>query len=84
MKKFIKICVSSPTDMYRHRHLATALAIRDTKAKYRGSLLGLFWAIFPPIGAAIGLAAAKGTAVLSLGDTPNPYPVYVVLSMSLW
>lgn len=82
--RFLDICKTSLVDMYKHRRLATALAIRDTKAKYRGSLLGLFWAIFPPIAAAIGLAAAKGAGVLNLGETPIPYPAYVVLSMSLW
>jgi len=71
-------------DSWRHRNLAKMLAIRDTKAQYRGSLLGLFWAVFPPIAAAVGLAAAKGAGVLNLGITPIPYPAYVILSMSLW
>ncbi len=70
--------------IWEHRNLATILAIRDTKAKYRGSFFGIFWAVIPPIAAAIGLAAAKGAGVISLGNTSIPYPAYVIFGMSLW
>jgi len=82
--KLLTKCKQSLADMYAYRRLAIAMAIRDTKAKYRGSFLGLFWAVFPPVAAAVGLTAAKGAGVLSLGETPIPYPAYVILSMSLW
>lgn len=60
------------------------MAIRDTKAKYRSSLLGLFWAVAPPILAAIGLTSARNAGMLNLGHTPIPFPAYVVLGFSLW
>jgi len=81
---FYKTLYEALQDIWRHRNLSKMLAIRDTKAKYRGSLLGLFWAVFPPVAAAVGLAAAKRAGILSLGITPIPYPAYVILSMSLW
>lgn len=60
------------------------MAIRDTKAKYRSSLLGIFWAVTPPLLAAIGLTAARNSGMLDLGPTPIPYPAYVILGVSLW
>jgi len=81
---FIRILHDALCDLWKHRTLATVLAIRDTKARYRSSLLGLFWAVFPPIAAAVGLAAAKGAGVVSFGNTSIPYPAYVIFGMSLW
>lgn len=82
--KFTEILRSAFRDIWTHRYLATTLAIRDTKAKYRGSFLGFFWAVFPPLAAAIGLAAAKGAGVISFGETAIPFPAYIIFSMSLW
>jgi lipopolysaccharide transport system permease protein len=35
--------------LWRHRALAWHLTVRDVKARYRGALLGPFWAIFQPL-----------------------------------
>ncbi len=35
--------------LWRHRALAWQLTVRDVKARYRGALLGPFWAIFQPL-----------------------------------
>ncbi len=35
--------------LWRHRELARQLAARDIKARYRGTLLGSFWAVFQPL-----------------------------------
>jgi len=35
--------------LWRHRGLAWQLTVRDVKARYRGALLGPFWAIFQPL-----------------------------------
>jgi lipopolysaccharide transport system permease protein len=32
----------------------------------------------------VGLTAARSAGVVNFGETPIPYPAYVVLSMSLW
>jgi lipopolysaccharide transport system permease protein len=81
---FTKTLARSLKDIWSHRRLAATLAIRDTKAKYRSSFLGIFWAVFPPVAAAVGLATAKSAGVISLGETAIPYPAYVIFSMSLW
>lgn len=35
--------------LWRHRQLAKQLTARDIKARYRGAILGFFWAIFQPL-----------------------------------
>lgn len=75
-------------DMFRDlvscRQMAWMMAVRDIKAEYRQSLLGILWAFVPPIFMAIGLTAAKNAAVITFGETTLPYPAYVMFSMALW
>lgn len=35
--------------LWTHRHLLTTLARREVAARYRGSLLGMLWAVFTPL-----------------------------------
>ncbi len=79
-----KVFRESVSDIRQHHHLASAIALRDTKAKYRGSLLGYFWAVFTPLGTALVMIAARGAGVFQFGETSIPYPVYIILGMSLW
>lgn len=83
-RRFWFLLRASLVDLWRHRSLATVMAIRDTKAKYRSSILGVFWAVTPPVLAAVGLTAARNSGMLDLGPTPIPYPAYVILGVSLW
>lgn len=79
-----KVFRDSFSDILHYRYLASAIALRDTKAKYRGSLLGYFWAVFTPLATALVMIAARQGGVLELGETTIPYPVYIILGMSLW
>ncbi|MFV0416217.1 MAG: ABC transporter permease [Chthoniobacterales bacterium] len=83
-RRFYFCLLAALSDLWNHRSLATVMAIRDTKAKYRSSMLGVFWAVAPPILAAVGLTAARNSGMLNLGPTPIPYPVFVILGVSLW
>ena len=71
-------------DLLASRELAWRLLVRDISAKYRQSLLGIFWAIIPPIVTAAGFTLAKNGGVINLGNTELPYPAYVMFSMTLW
>jgi len=71
-------------DLLASRELAWQLLVRDIKAQYRQSFLGLFWAFIPPIATAIGLTLANNAQVISIGATDLPYPAYVMFSMALW
>lgn len=71
-------------DLLASRELAWQLLVRDINAKYRQSVLGIVWAIIPPIITAAGFTLAKGNGVINIGNTDLPYPAYVMFSMSLW
>lgn len=71
-------------DLLASRELAWRLLVRDISAQYRQSLLGILWAFFPPIVAAVGLVMAKNAGAVNIGATDIPYPAYVMFSMSLW
>lgn len=66
------------------RSLAWQLALRDLRARYRQSLLGVAWAFLPPIVVAAGFTLANRADVIRVGPTDIPYPAYVVFSTSLW
>lgn len=84
--------VKRPGLLFRHmlrdlaaaRYLAWRILVRDLKARYRQTLLGSLWIVIPPIFVAIGLTFATRTKVIQIAATDLPYPVFVILSMSLW
>lgn len=71
-------------DLLASKGLAWQLMIRDIKAQYRQSFLGIFWAFLPPIFMAIGFTLAGESNVINIGKTDLPYPAYVMFSTSLW
>lgn len=64
--------------------LGYRLALRNIKAQYRQSMLGLFWAFIPPIvtSALWILLKSQGVSDFSSGDIP--YPLYVLTGTLLW
>ncbi len=72
------------TDIVQSRKLGVALAIRDIKAQYRQSLLGLVWLVGPPIFLAVMLTVARSNNLVNPGETHLPYPAFVLISVSLW
>jgi len=71
-------------DFLASRELAWRLMVRDIRAQYRQSMLGVAWAFVPPIVTAAGLTLATNSQVLTVGRTDLPYPAYVMFSMALW
>lgn len=71
-------------DLLASRELAWQLLVRDIKAQYRQSLLGVFWAFIPPIITTVALLVAKDVGAINVGETSIPYPAYVMFSMALW
>jgi lipopolysaccharide transport system permease protein len=71
-------------DLLASRELAWRLLMRDIKAQYRQSILGIIWAFVPPVVTAMGLVLARNTGIINIGETDLPYPAYVMFSMALW
>ena len=66
------------------RELASRLFIRDLKASFRKSFLGVFWMFIPPLattGIWIFLSSQK---VVSIQKTPMEYSAYVLCGTIIW
>lgn len=71
-------------DLAASGELSLVLFLRDVKAAYRQSILGIFWAFVPPIVFAAGFTLLSKAKVVNFGETNIPYPAYVMLSVILW
>lgn len=71
-------------DLLACRELAWRLFIRDLSATYRQSILGYFWAFIPPLVTALPWLFLSSQKLLNTGDTPVPYPLYVLAGTTLW
>lgn len=79
-----KLLKDSLKDIYTSRFLAKQLAIRDIKAQYRQSFLGIVWAFITPLTTALVWVILNKTGTVTLTDTGIPYPVYVFSGTLLW
>lgn len=82
--KLSKLLKDSLNDIYSSRFLAKQLAVRDIKAQYRQSYLGILWAFIGPLTTAFVWVFLNSTGTISLSDTGIPYPVYVFSGTLLW
>lgn len=79
-----KLLKDSLKDIFTSRFLAKQLAIRDIKAQYRQSFLGIIWAFITPLTTALVWVVLNKTGTVTLTYTGIPYPVYVFSGTLLW
>lgn len=63
-------------------YLLQSLVIRDVKAQYKGSALGVLWSLLNPLG--LMLVFSIVFSVLSGGNAPRQYPVFVLVGIIPW
>lgn len=64
--------------------LGYRLASRNITAQYRQSILGLFWAVLPPLVNSLVWIILQSQQVLEFKALPVPYPVFVFCGTLLW
>jgi lipopolysaccharide transport system permease protein len=64
--------------------LIVQLFVRDYLAAHRRSFLGITWILIAPLFAAVSWFFMNAAGVLRPGDTGVPYPVYVLLGITIW
>ncbi len=79
-----KLLKDSLGDIYSSRFLAKQLAVRDIKAQYRQSYLGILWAFIMPLTTAFVWIFLNNTGTIRLSDTGIPYPVYAFSGTLIW
>jgi lipopolysaccharide transport system permease protein len=71
-------------DLMKGRNLAWQLALRDFRAKYRQSIIGIFWVFLLPLTNTITWIFLRSSGVVSVSETNMPYPVYVFTGTMIW
>jgi lipopolysaccharide transport system permease protein len=79
-----KLLRSMFSDLKASRELGWRLFVRDVSARYRQSLLGIFWAFLPPIATGLVFIILQSKRILNLGETDIPYPLFVLTGTILW
>jgi lipopolysaccharide transport system permease protein len=64
--------------------LARRLFVRDLRARYRQSVLGLLWIALPVVAQTAVWLFLNAVDVINTGETRLPYPVYVLVGTLLW
>jgi lipopolysaccharide transport system permease protein len=60
------------------------LAVRDIRAQYRQTALGLLWAFILPLAHTITWIFLSGSGIVTVKDTALSYPVYVFTGTMIW
>jgi homopolymeric O-antigen transport system permease protein len=71
-------------DLFTSRELAWRLAVRDIRAQYRQTALGILWAFFLPLANTATWVFLSRTGIISVGETGLPYSVYVFTGTMIW
>jgi lipopolysaccharide transport system permease protein len=71
-------------DIFESRDLAWRLAVRDIRAQYRQTFLGMLWAFILPLANTVTWIFLSRTGIVSVGATALSYPVYVLAGTMLW
>jgi len=71
-------------DFMLGRDLAKRLAIRDFRAQYRQSFLGIFWVFVLPLANTLTWLFLRSSGVVTINETEIPYPVYVFTGTMIW
>jgi lipopolysaccharide transport system permease protein len=73
----------SPADLWRYRDVATQIAARDIKVRYRQTALGALWAVLQPVGTMVVFTVVFGRlAGIPSGDTS--YAVFSLAGIVPW
>jgi lipopolysaccharide transport system permease protein len=66
------------------RELIWRFFLREFSARYRQSVFGYLWAVMPAIVTAATFTYLNRTGTLTIAKTDLPYPLYVLLGMTMW
>jgi len=71
-------------DLFAGRELAWQLAVRDIRAQYRQTALGLLWAFILPLAHTLTWIFLSRSGIVTVHETAQPYPVYVFTGTMIW
>lgn len=71
-------------ELWESRELTWRLFLRDFSARYRQSIFGYVWAVVPALVTVATFSWLNRSNVLPIHGTKLPYPLYVLLGMTVW
>jgi lipopolysaccharide transport system permease protein len=71
-------------ELWTSRELTWRLFLRDFSARYRQSVFGYLWAVLPALLTVVTFTWLNRSKILPVGETELPYPVFVLLGMTVW
>lgn len=71
-------------ELVSSKALIWRLFLRDLSARYRQSLLGYIWAVMPAILTVVTFTYLNNSGTLPISQTSIPYPLYVLLGVTVW
>lgn len=71
-------------ELVKGRELIWRFFMREFSARYRQSFFGYLWAVIPAIATAATFTYLNYSGTLPIARTEIPYPVYVLLGMTVW
>lgn len=80
----VKVIKEIVLEFKQANSLGWRLASRNIKAQYRQSILGLFWAILPPLATSLVWIILNAQKVVAFEGLSVPYPVFVFTGTLLW
>jgi lipopolysaccharide transport system permease protein len=80
----VKLFRGIATDFWRGRELAWRLFLRNIRGLYRQTLLGLFWAILPPIANTAVWVFLRQMGVFKMEEGEVNGTIYILAGMVLW
>jgi len=84
MRTPVRLVSQTWRDLKNSRSLAWRLFLRDLSAKYRQSILGVFWAFVPPILVGLIFIVLQSRKIVNISETDIPYPVFALVGTTLW
>jgi lipopolysaccharide transport system permease protein len=79
-----KLMLTMFRDLIAGRELAWQLAVRDIRAQYRQTALGLLWAFILPLAHTATWIFLNRSGIVVVHDTNLPYTVYVFTGTMIW
>ena len=71
-------------DLITSRELAWRLFIRNISTRYRQTIVGYLWAVFPPLLTSAIWIFLNNQKILNVTETSVPYPLYILTGTILW
>ena len=83
-RKHFRLMRLMVSDLVSSCSVTWQLFVRDFRARYRQSALGIVWAVLLPAATIALFTLMNKSGVLTIPEHGVPYPVYAIIGISLW